>query len=68
MFDTESETVEILGRELRCHVCNNDRFWRKEAQLNTALASFLNFEWANTSGTCIICNQCGYIHWFYPMA
>jgi len=66
MFDPNAETVEIFGRQLKCMVCEHDRFWKREAQLNTATASFFNMDWANDSGVCIICNKCGYIHWFYP--
>lgn len=62
----EAKTVDINGRELRCVVCGNNQFWQREAQLNTAAASFFNFDWANPSGICVICEDCGYIHWFYP--
>ena len=58
--------VEIRGRELKCLVCGHDAFWKREAQLNTAGASFFNLDWANPSGVCYICAQCGYIHWFLP--
>lgn len=34
------------------------------AQLNTAMASFFNLDWANPTAECRICGQCGYVHWF----
>lgn len=62
----EPESVEVCGKPFQCTVCGNDTFWRKQVQLNTAVATFLNFDWANRSATCAICSQCGYIHWFLP--
>ncbi len=62
----ESTTVEVAGIQLRCVICQYDRFWKREAQLNTSVATFFGFDWANESGTCYICEQCGYIHWFLP--
>ena len=59
-------SIEVLGKPLRCEICKGDRFWRREAQLNTAVASFFNFDWANASAVCIVCHDCGYIHWFLP--
>ena len=65
-FRKESQTVQINGRDLRCLICSNDTFYKKEAQLNTALATFFKLDWANSSALCIICENCGYIHWFSP--
>jgi hypothetical protein len=62
----EAETVEIAGQPLKCLVCGHDRFNQREAQLNTAAATFFNFDWANASGLCVVCDNCGYIHWFLP--
>ena len=59
-------TVEVVGRPLHCYACEYDRFWQRSAQLNTALATFFNFDWINPSATCCICAQCGHIHWFLP--
>jgi hypothetical protein len=38
------EPVEIVGRPLRCEICDHDQFWRREAMLNTAVATFFNFD------------------------
>jgi predicted nucleic-acid-binding Zn-ribbon protein len=61
---SDPQNVEIKGHELRCPICNNTSFWTKEAQLNTAVATFFNFDWANKSATCFICSECTYISWF----
>ena len=60
----ESEQVQIAGLSLHCEICKNDRFWTREAQLNTAVATFFNFDWANPTAVCYVCDRCGYIHWF----
>jgi predicted nucleic-acid-binding Zn-ribbon protein len=62
----QPESVEIYGRELHCQICGHDKFLKREAQLNTALASFLDLDWTNKSAVCVVCGQCGYIHWFLP--
>jgi len=65
-FKSDPIGVEVQGRVLKCLVCGHDEFWKKEAQLNTAGASFLNMEWTSPSGICNLCARCGYIHWFLP--
>lgn len=62
----EPEEVIVCGRRFACTVCGNDRFWRREAQLNTAIATFFSFDWANRTAQCAVCANCGYIHWFLP--
>ncbi|RYG71600.1 hypothetical protein EON80_05045 [bacterium] len=64
--DNEPTPVEIQGKALTCQICGHDTFQSREAQLNTATATFFNMDWANASATCYICARCGYIHWFLP--
>jgi len=67
LFDKKSpERVRIGERELHCEICENDRFWTREAQLNTAVATFFSLDWANATAVCYVCDGCGYIHWFLP--
>ena len=58
------EKKEIFGKEMTCLICGHNSFFERKAQLNTRLASFFDFDFANKSGTCIVCEKCGYIHWF----
>ena len=51
---------------LHCEICSHGLFWRREAQMNTAIASFFNLDWANTNAICFVCDGCGYVHWFLP--
>ena len=60
----EPQTVDVLGRRFRCLVCEHDLFWPGRAQLNTALASFFNFDWANRSVPHYTCARCGHMAWF----
>jgi len=60
------EQVEIAGRRLRCQMCEHEHFWYRRAQLNTSVATFFNFDWANPSAECFVCDGCGYIHGFLP--
>ncbi len=62
----EPEQCTVNGVEIQCLICRNDLFHQREAQLNTAGATFLGFDWANASAKCLVCSQCGYIHWFLP--
>lgn len=64
---SEPEKVQVYGTDLSCEICENDTFWKKESQLNTALSTFFGFDWADASATCIVCGRFGYIHWFLPM-
>jgi len=61
---TEVTTVDVLGRPLKCQVCGHDQFWRHEVLLNTRTLTLFDMEWMNREATCVICEQCGYVHWF----
>lgn len=62
----QPEHHAIDGRNFSCTVCNHDLFNKREAQLHSSTASFLNIEWTGPSVICLICDKCGYIHWFQP--
>jgi hypothetical protein len=60
------EPVQLGDLPLHCEICKGDHFWHRRAQLNTAVLSFFNFDWANATADCYVCDRCGYIHWFLP--
>lgn len=54
----------VNGKPLLCLVCQHDQFKEREALLNTSVATFFDLDWANRKAKCIICAECGFIHWF----
>ena len=62
----EMETVKVLDNDLNCLVCGHNEFWQREAKLNSTAAELFGLAWANTSAACVVCANCGYIHWFHP--
>lgn len=63
---SEAEAVEVTGRVLKCLICGHDRFNKRKAQLNTANMTFLGLDFFNAAGVCLVCDNCGFIHWFVP--
>lgn len=60
----EVSTVDVLGRQLKCQICGHDQFWRQQVLLNTRTLTLFDMEWMNRDATCVVCEQCGYVHWF----
>lgn len=60
----EPQSIQVIDKELTCPVCSNQLFYSRQAQLNTAVASFFNLDWANRSATCFVCSKCTHISWF----
>jgi hypothetical protein len=63
----EPDTITVLGKPLRCQVCKNITFYQRRAQLHAGVATFFNMEWASPTCDCMVCSQCGYVHWFLPV-
>lgn len=55
---------QVNGIDVICVHCRYDKFEHGYAQLNTALLSFMNLDFANRSANILTCHRCGYIHWF----
>ena len=63
----EAEAVPLAnGTELRCEICKHTRFYRREGKIQTTAMTFFDLDWANASAECMVCEQCGYVHWFLP--
>ena len=61
----EPETFTLrTGKGLLCLICGYDRFFKREAQLNTPGMTFFKLDWANATGEVHACGRCGFIHWF----
>ena len=58
LFDEdEPEPATVLDKPLKCQVCSNGLFWERRAPLHAGLGSL---------ATCLVCSECGYVHWFLP--
>ena len=64
MAAKEAMRITIKRSELVCPICRGDKFWTRETLMNTAGATFFNFEWANKAATNYVCDSCGYVYWF----
>jgi hypothetical protein len=53
----------VAGHPLRCQVCDFTRFHRREAQLTTGASAF-GQDWTSPKAECLVCEQCGFVHWF----
>ena len=62
--EEDPQSIKVLDKELTCPICGNQLFYSRQAQLNTAVASFFNLDWANRSATCFVCSKCTHISWF----
>jgi hypothetical protein len=58
------DTFVVAGKPVRCAHCGHDHFEEGKAQLNTAMMTFLNLDWANQSAVTLACVRCGRIEWF----
>jgi len=59
----EAREVSVAGHQLRCQVCDYTRFFRREARLSTGASAF-GQDWTNSKAECMVCEQCGFVHWF----
>ena len=62
----EAGPVTVLGNQMRCEICGHDRFFQREGKINTTGMTFFDLDWLNQSANCVVCAQCGYVHWFLP--
>ena len=60
----DPEEVTVNGKPLRCVVCQHGAFYQRRAQLHGPVATLFNLEWTAPTATCVICSQCGHVHWF----
>ena len=62
----EAEEAVIAGKQLVCEICRHTKFYSREGKIQTTAMTFFDLDWANASATCLVCEQCGYVHWFLP--
>ena len=65
MAHTSTSTQRtIKGKKLTCIVCKHITFWERETLMNTKKLTFFKLEWLNKKAQNLICNNCGFVHWF----
>ena len=52
------------NRELHCQLCEGNRFYKREGLINTTWATLFKLDPLNESAHCVVCESCGYAHWF----
>jgi predicted nucleic-acid-binding Zn-ribbon protein len=63
----DSENFEYLQNQLKCLVCGHARFSKREVRMDTNITGVpVTFGPTGNVALCVICEKCGYIHWFYP--
>lgn len=62
----EAKPVEVLGNPMKCEICGHDRSFQGEGKIQTTGMTFLELDFLNPSTDCVVCEQCGFVHWFLP--
>ena len=72
----EEQAKELMEREkgskykskadlqINCLHCKNDHFIKSDILLNTRGLTIFDLEWLNQSAITLVCDRCGFIHWF----
>jgi len=62
--DERTLVFHVAGEAISCTHCGNNHFRDRRSQLNTWIASAMDFDFLNRSATTLICTKCGKIQWF----
>ncbi|HAB18308.1 MAG TPA: hypothetical protein DCE44_17940 [Verrucomicrobiales bacterium] len=61
---TNAASVEVDGHQLKCLMCGHESFHKRRSHIATALVTSMNPEWMDRQASCLVCDHCGFIHWF----
>ena len=64
VIDANGGQFKAGGSKVVCSHCKNDVFTQEEAMLNKPTTTLFNLDWADRSGTALVCSNCGLIQWF----
>ena len=68
VFTSDSRKYRINGTQLKCNLCNCTSFEYRKVLLNTTVATLLNFDWANSNASAMVCDDCSHITWYLKEA
>ena len=54
----------VRGKTVKCLACQNETFRTKRVLLNTMWLTYLGMDWLNRSARVLICEECGFMHWY----
>jgi predicted nucleic-acid-binding Zn-ribbon protein len=63
--NNQAVEITIKDKKLECPICGHNKFYTRKSLLNTRGLTFFNLDWANKYAMNHICENCGYIYWFY---
>ncbi|PAW81553.1 MAG: hypothetical protein B9S33_16455 [Pedosphaera sp. Tous-C6FEB] len=49
---------------MQCVSCGHPELTERTALLNTPMLTVLGLDWSDRNATLLVCNGCGYVHWF----
>ena len=61
-----SVSLKLCGKDFICTVCENTEFIQKRVVLTTIVENFLGMGRSKENAEVLVCNTCGYLHWFLP--
>ena len=62
--NAEPGRYTLAGMRVECPHCGGSEFMAGEAQLNTALSTLIELDWADKTASILTCTSCGRIQWF----
>jgi hypothetical protein len=65
IFDKKlPEERMIKGKQLKCHHCGNELFFKKEPLFGDYINTVFGGNITGTTAACYICSECTCVHWF----
>jgi uncharacterized protein with PIN domain len=61
---TEPARVELEGRHIKCLMCAGEQFHKRRSHVDTSVSAGMKPEWHESQATCLVCDHCGFLHWF----
>ena len=61
-----NQSLKLLGKDFTCLVCRNATFEVRSLSLKNPGGKFTLFGKEGENAAVLICEHCGYVHWFMP--